>query len=304
MVVMELRHLEYFVAVADELSFTRASRRLHVVQSGVSAAIRALERELGAVLFDRSTQRVALSGAGEALLPMARRVLDAAQAARDVVAREGAGLLGTVDIGTMTGTGLVDLPGLLGRYHARHPGVTLRLRAASSGSDGLARALLDGSLDLAFLCVIGHPPAGLDARELGSVPMRLVVPAGHPLSELDSVPLAALEGEPFVDSPPGFGNRVVVDGAFAAAGIGRQVTLEAANLSTVTDYVRHGLGVALLPDLDLVADEGLRVLPLADADLRWPMSVATSRGRHLSAAVRALLDLVDEHVTVPAGAPG
>lgn len=301
---MELRHLEYFVAVADELSFTRASRRLHVVQSGVSAAIRALERELGAVLFERSTQRVALSAAGAALLPMARAVLDAAQAAKDVVAREGAGLLGAVDIGTMTGSGIVDLPGLLGHYHARHPGVTLRLRAAPSGSGGLAQALLDGSLDLAFLSVVGHPIGGLDARELGSVPMRLVVPSGHPLSELDSAPLASLAGEPFVDSPPGYGNRVVVDTAFAAAGIERQVTLEASDLSTITGYVRHGLGIALLPDLDLVPGEGLRVLPLADADLRWPMSVATSRNRHRSAAVRALLDLVDEHVTVPAGGPG
>jgi DNA-binding transcriptional LysR family regulator len=79
---VELRHLEYFVAVAEELSFTRASRRLHVVQSGVSSAIQSLERELGAALFDRDRHRVALTDAGQALLPEARATLAAAQAAR------------------------------------------------------------------------------------------------------------------------------------------------------------------------------------------------------------------------------
>ncbi|MFD0788599.1 LysR family transcriptional regulator, partial [Micromonospora azadirachtae] len=80
---MELRHLEYFVAVAAERSFTRAANRLHVVQSAVSAAISSLERELGSTLFERSAQRVDLTEAGEALLPQARATLDAAQAARD-----------------------------------------------------------------------------------------------------------------------------------------------------------------------------------------------------------------------------
>jgi DNA-binding transcriptional LysR family regulator len=83
---MELRHLEYFVAVAEELSFTRASRRLHVVQSGVSSAIQSLERDLGAALFDRDRHRVELTDAGQALLPPARATLAAAEAAREVVA--------------------------------------------------------------------------------------------------------------------------------------------------------------------------------------------------------------------------
>jgi DNA-binding transcriptional LysR family regulator len=293
---MELRHLEYFLAVADELNFTRASARLHVVQSGVSAAIRSLERELGVTLFERSTQKVELSDAGAALLPRARAVLDAAQEAREAVVSAEEGLLGTLDIGTMTAHGLVDLPALLGDFHARYPRVTLRLRAAPSGSGGLAQQLLAGSLDVAFLSVIGRPPAGLTARELGSVPMRLVLPAGHPLSGMDGVPMALLAGEPFVDSPPGYGNRVVADRAFAAAGIARQVTLEVANLPTVADYVRQGLGVALIPELDLDLGPDLLMLPLLDAEPRWPVSVATSSTRRPSAAVRALLALVDQHV--------
>src|ERR1700735_3280191 len=131
---VELRHLEYFVAVAEELSFTRASRRLHVVQSGVSSALQGLERELGALLFERDRHRVALTNAGQALLPEARATLAAAQAARDAVSEARVGLRGTVTVGTMLSTGPLDLPGLLGRFHASHPDVAVRLRLASGGA--------------------------------------------------------------------------------------------------------------------------------------------------------------------------
>src|SRR5271165_2552150 len=113
---VELRHLEYFVAVAEELSFTRASRRLHVVQSGVSSSIQGLERELGVALFDRDRHRVTLTEAGQALLPEARATLAAAQAAADAVAEATAGLRGTLFVGTMISTGSVDVPALLGRF--------------------------------------------------------------------------------------------------------------------------------------------------------------------------------------------
>src|SRR5712671_4636716 len=125
---MELRHLEYFVAVAEELSFTRASGRLHVVQSGVSSAIRALEHELDTILFDRDRHRVALTDAGRVLLPEARATLAAAQAARDAIREAHAGLRGTLTIGTMQSIGRLDLPALLGRFYAAHPGVLVRLR--------------------------------------------------------------------------------------------------------------------------------------------------------------------------------
>src|ERR1017187_895956 len=113
---MELRHLEVFVAVAEELSFTRASNRLHLVQSGVSSAVKALERDLGANLFDRDRHRVMLTDAGQVLLPEARATLAAAQAARDAVSEAQGGLRGTVTVGTMLSTGPLDLAGLLGRF--------------------------------------------------------------------------------------------------------------------------------------------------------------------------------------------
>src|SRR3954449_8221138 len=133
---MELRHLATFVAVAEEGSFTRAAGRLHVVQSAVSSGVRALERELGVTLFDRTTHRVQLSEAGRALLPEARRTLAAAAAARDAVDQLRGGLRGTVVLGTMQAQGMhaIDVPGLLARFRARFPDVTVEVRHAGGSS--------------------------------------------------------------------------------------------------------------------------------------------------------------------------
>ncbi|MEU0558881.1 LysR substrate-binding domain-containing protein [Dactylosporangium sp. NPDC006015] len=316
---MELRHLVYFVTVAEERNFSRAAQRLRVVQSGVSAAIRALERELGTPLFERTSQRVALTDAGTALLPAARATIDAAQAARDAVDEVRGGLRGTVRIGTLISVGFVDLPGLLGQFRAEHPGVDLRMRAAPTGSAGLARALLDGELDVAFVSLAGRPPAGLSVRVLVAEPIVAVLPAGHRLAGAGatdlagkssrrpagtasvgpagtaSVSLADLVDEPFVDSPPGYGNRTEVDRGFAAAGLQRRVALEVADIATVADYVRNGLGVALIPRFAVRSGDGLVTLPVTGAGLRWTFGVATASARGPSAAVRALLDMVDAH---------
>src|SRR5437764_9131998 len=138
---MELRQLATFVAVAEEGSFTRASDRLHVVQSAVSAGVRKLERELDAMLFDRSTHRVKLTDAGRALLPEARATLAAAQAARDAVDEARGGLRGTVSLGTMQAQGMhaIDLAAILAAFRAEHPAVEVDVQH-SGGSIEMARA--------------------------------------------------------------------------------------------------------------------------------------------------------------------
>jgi DNA-binding transcriptional LysR family regulator len=119
---MELRHLEYFVAVAEERNFTRAAARVHIVQSAISSAIKSLERELGTPLLERTSRRVLLTDAGTVFLPKARATLDAARDARDAVDEVRGGLRGMIRIGTMTSVSLVDVPALLGRYHQRWHG--------------------------------------------------------------------------------------------------------------------------------------------------------------------------------------
>ena len=285
---MELRHLEYFVAVAEELSFTRASRRLHVVQSGVSSAIQGLERELGAALFDRDRHRVTLTEAGRALLPEARATLAAAQAAADAVAEAAAGLRGTLSIGTMISTGAVDLPVLLGRFHEQHPGVLVKLRVMPGGSAELAREVISGGLDLALLSLPGEAPAGLAVRPLAHEALALICAAKHPLAGEKSVPLEALAEEAFIDFPVGWGTRAIIDRAFAAAGIDRQVSFEVADYATAAGLVGNGLGVAFVPTSTAASLDGVARVRV-DAALDWRILVATAATRRASAAARAFL---------------
>lgn len=299
---VELRHLEHFLAVADTRSFTQAAVRLHVVQSGVSATIKALERELGADLFVRGPAGVTLTPAGEELRPRARATLDAARAAKDAVHATRGAVRGTVTLGTLTSISVIDLPALLADLHARHPEVLVQLRSARAGSAGLARQLRDGDLDIAFLVFTGTPPADLHTRLVAAAPLPLVVPADHPLAGRDSVRLAELAGMSFVDAPPGYGTRTVIDNAFRAAGVERTVTLEVADLGTAAAYIRNGLGIGFLSwsILDDIDDSGLVTVPVADYDLRWRLYVATSATRPPSAATRALLSLIEE--SIPASA--
>lgn len=299
---MELRHLEYFIAVAEERNFTRAAARVHVVQSAVSAAVKSLEQELGARLLERTPKQVALTDAGQALLPKARATLDAARDARDAVDEVRGGLRGTLRIGTMTSVNVVDVPALLGSYHRRHPGVDLQLTAVPGGSRMLAEGVAEGVYDLAVVSLPGAAPAGVAVHELTSTQLRLVVSASHPLAGRKRVSITRLGNETFIDFPTGWGNRTLTDRAFEAAGISRRVAVEIANIAEGADYVRHGLGIAFLPEFVVPVRDDVATLAVSGADLRLPVSLATPTVRSRSAAARALIEMV-RNVGRSAGAP-
>ena len=231
--------------------------------------------------------------------PAARATLDAACAAKDAVNATRGAVRGTVTLGTLTSISVIDLPTLLADLHARHPEVRIQLRAASAGTTGLTRQLRDGDLDIAFLVFTSAPPADLHARLVAEVPLLLMVPADHPLAQRDSVSLADLAGMPFIDGPPGYGNRMVVDNAFAAAGLERTVALEVADIGTAATYIRNGLGIGFMSwsMLDASDDSGLVTVRVGDCDLTWRLYVATSATRPSSAAARALLSLIEEAVS-------
>jgi DNA-binding transcriptional LysR family regulator len=244
---MELRHLRYLVAVAEEASFTRAAARLHVAQPGVSAQIRQLERELGQPLLDRSGRRVTLTAAGAAVLPHARAALAAAAAVTDAVGEVTGLLRGRVSIGTVTSISSegFDLPGLLARFHRDHPQVEITLTAANS--DQLIRSLHDGRLDLAVLGLGPAVPAGLGLRVISEEPLVAAVAPGHPLAARKTITLRALAGYPLISLPPGTGLRGCLDAACAAAGLTPAITLEAGDPRILAQLASHGLGVAVLP---------------------------------------------------------
>jgi DNA-binding transcriptional LysR family regulator len=299
---VELRQLEYFVAVAHERSFTLAARRLHVVQSAVSAAIAALERDLKVTLFERSAQRVVLTEAGTALLPEALAVMDAVQGARDVVDELGAGMRGTVRVGLLPGLGLIDLPAAAGEFRRRYPNVELQLRAEAEGSAGVIAGLRNGDIDAGFLGITaGSAPPDLTTWELLRVPQVLAVPVGHRLARRRSVKLADLAGEAFVDFPPGSGTRTMIDHRFESAGIDRRVVVEALGIENGVQFLAHGVGLGILPEYAVAELAAVRVVPIADEPFEWSLYLATLKKRKPTAALRALLGLVGTHLQHPPG---
>jgi DNA-binding transcriptional LysR family regulator len=300
---VELRHLEYFVAVAEEEHFTRAAERLHVAQSGLSASIRGLERELGAPLFVRSTRRVALTEAGRALLAEARRTLASVAAARSAVAAVQGLLRGTVSIGTEQCLAAIDLAKILARFRTVHPGVEIRLRQA--GSSGLLEEVRTGGLDLAFVALSGgRAPTGVAMTPLASEPMMLVCHPDHPLSMRDAVDWSQLQDEIFVDFHTDWGARQITDRGFAAAGLERQVALEVNDVHSLLDLVAEDLGVALVPrPIAYKKNKNVRAVPLREPGPSWVVSVAIPANGPANPATRALLDLVEESTSAHVAAP-
>jgi DNA-binding transcriptional LysR family regulator len=296
---MDSRQLEYFVAVAEELSFTRAALRLYTVQSSVSAGVRALETDLKTTLFDRSTRRVALSAAGAALLPEAKAALEALDRARAAVEEASTGLRGNIRIGTLARLSLINLAELLGAFHRKYPLVDVQVATSPTGSTGLADDVRHGRLDVAMVGLTQAELYGLEIRDVATVPFVVLLPSVHPLAGEPAVRLHQLKDERFVDMPRGFGNRSIVDRAFENVGLPRRVQVEVPELTTIPDYVRVGLGVAVVPEMELEPAPGVARLPLADTELTWTLSVITLSGRRPSRAVTALLDLVADSTQRP-----
>jgi DNA-binding transcriptional LysR family regulator len=220
-------------------------------------------------------------------------------------------------MGLMTGVDLVDVPGLLGRYHERHPAVSVQLRATGLGSSGLVAQLERGEIDLALLAVVDALPASLRGEIVAASPYVLVVPGTHRSRMPRRHPRDA-RGESFVDLPPGYGSRRIVDDAFAHAGVSRRVLIEVADLSTAAAYVPQGLGLAIVPRFAaLAASAGsgrpfadpaprmpVRIVPLEDAVPAFEVSLAWSRRRPLTAAAQGLVDLLRTELLPQHSRPG
>jgi len=295
---VELRQLATFVAVAEEGGFTRASDRLHVVQSAVSAGVRNLERELGAALFDRSTHRVQLTDAGRPLLPEARATLAAATAARDAVDAVRGGVRGTVLLGTMQAQGMraIDVPGLLAEFREDHPLVEVHIRHAAGGSGEMAAQVREGRLDLAFVSLPMRELPGVRLTPLAAEPIMVVAPATHPLANRRTVALAALAGEPLVEFPEGWGIRMASDRAFAAAGVTRTILYEVNDTASVVEFIRHGLALGLLP-ASLVEDAtGLATIPIRGRAPEFVTAIATPSDGRRTAAARALFETITTRI--------
>ncbi|WP_237571470.1 LysR family transcriptional regulator [Mycolicibacterium lacusdiani] len=291
---MELRQLEYVVAVAEEANFTRAAGRVHVAQPAVSAQIARLERELGEPLFDRGKREVRLTAAGSALLPHARAALAAVAAARTAVDELGQLVRGSVAIGAVTAHD-VDLPALLAEFHVAHPGVDISL--GSDDSDALIDGIRTGRLDVAIVSVSDHLPDGLAAEVVTDQRIVAAVGAADPWVRRRTIAVEDLAERPVIALPPGTGIRRRFDQACAAAGVSVRVAFEASTPAALADLAERGLGVALLPEMAATARPGLHVLPIVP-ELRGRLVFAWRADGPMSPAARVLVEMARRRLRV------
>lgn len=279
---MELRQLEYFVAVAEEANFTRAAARVHISQSGVSAQVKSLENELGAELFDRATRVARLTPAGMAALPHARAALDAAAAVREAVDEVNGLVRGRLAAGMVTGCEVKPWFEALVAFHEQHPGIDIELR--EDNSDRLVDAVMTGLSDIALVGIAGDLPPGLAGEIIVAEGLAAIVTAEHPLARRKNADIAELSSYPLVCLPEGTGIRNVLDQACAAAGLLPDIVLEASAPGAVADLGSRGLGVAVLsrsmaagfPDLIAVPIEGVEIPALLALVWRRKSSPATT----------------------------
>ncbi|TFV77631.1 LysR family transcriptional regulator [Blastococcus sp. CT_GayMR19] len=293
---MDLRQLEYFVAVADECNFTKAALRCHVVQSALSHQIARLEREHGIRLFHRTSRSVRLAPAGEVLLPHARALLQGAELARAELAAFSGLITGRLRLGMVGSVGRAAplVEDALIAFHTRHPGV--EIAAQDTGSRHMAGQVQAGELDLAFVGLFaGQAPDGLVHHLLTDEPLVAVVARSHPLAGNQRASLGELADHgPFIDMRPESGLRLQVDAAFDRAGIARRVAFEVGSSDGVVRFVGLGFGAALVPASAIGAAAEVSVLRLDDPDARHPIGLVHPRPRPAAPSARAFLDLVLE----------
>jgi DNA-binding transcriptional LysR family regulator len=286
---MELRHLRYFVTVAEELHFGRAATRLHMAQPPLSRQIQLLEAELGFQLFERSRRRVELTPAGNTLLTGARQVFDAIDVAIHDARSASQGESGRLVVGYPSSLAYSGLTELLRAFRNRFPAVAISLRELSPGEQ--IDALKSGNLDVGFVRSSLHDPS-LVAERVRQEALMVVLPDDHPLSARRTIPLGALAREPFVLFPrvrgPAYFDQLMA--LCRAAGFTPRIVQEAPQLDIIS-MVAAGFGVSIMPSsMRNFRRPGLTFRPIVGSPQVELLIVW--RHQNLSPALHKFVDLV------------
>jgi DNA-binding transcriptional LysR family regulator len=285
---MELRQLEHFLAVVEEGSFGRAAARVFMVQSSLSASLRALERGLGTELFIRGRRGAELTDAGRAFLEPARAVVEGARRAQDAVAQVKGLLSGTVRIAAVFVPRSIDLVETIRRFREQHSGVEVRIVPADPKS--MVKLVGDGEVDFAITPRVEGSSTALRFQPLVSSPLVLACPVGHRLAGATEVVAQDLIGESIIELPSGWRSRELLDEWCEAQGVHRQTCLEIDDWFTVLTMVQRGVGISYGPRECIEKDVfgGVDVATIADAPL-WELGIASRDEALRGAAGRAFL---------------
>lgn len=292
---MELRHLRYFLAVADELNFTRAARRLHIAQPPLTRQIQALENELGLRLFNRTRHRVELTDAGRAFAAEAARILGELRSAVLSAQRTARGFKGQVRVGFTESASFNPLViGAFRRFRADHPQVEVSLEEAQSTT--LAAALREGRVDAAFVRPPLRQEQGLTLKLIDEEDMVVALPGGHRLARRRVVRMEQLADEAFILYPravrPGLADAVVA--ACERAGFVPKVAQYAPQLSSTLNLVAGSIGISIVPrSMQGVQPRSVRYVQLEGGPVKAQLAIA-HRASESSAAVLNFVRTVHE----------
>lgn len=280
---MELRQLRYFVAVAEELHFTRAAERLHIGQPPLSHAIQTLEADLGAQLFERTRRWVRLTEAGRLFLIDARRILDLSEQAAQTAQRAQRGEAGELRIGFTFSTPLTPLfKTVINRYRHTYPQVTLTLHEMATLRQ--AEALAQRTLDLGFVRPLEGPaPDGLLLTPLREDALMAVLPETSPLAKKRSVAMRELASASFVMYPQDAGTGIYpqILRLCRAAGYAPRIGQHAGEASTIIGLVAAGCGVSILPgSFERIRMDGVVYRPISDDGASTTLLLAQRRAEH------------------------
>lgn len=276
---MELRHLRYFIAVAEEMSFRRAAERLHIAPPPLSVQIRKLEAEIGAQLFERVGRGIKLTQAGRVFLEQSRKTLTDARRGIALARQAAHGDIGSLAIGYNAPTGFRVFPRILPLFRKRWPNVHLTFHAHTIGRQ--LEGVLREELDIGFVW-LPIPREGLDVAELVEEPLVAVLPANHRLASKATVSIRDLAQEPLVllartHDPETFRE---IEQLFRRAGVTMNVAYELENSLSMINFVAMGCGCSLLPEYTrAIRQDGVVHRPLKSPKLVKTLAVVKKRGR-------------------------
>lgn len=294
---MEMRQLQMYVALCEELNFTRTAERMHTVQSNVTAQIRQLEEELGARLFDRLPRRVALTDAGARFLPHAQRVLAAADEGSRAV-RFGDTPSGRLRIGAPESVLTYRLPAALRRFRERYANVELVLRPYVDWP--LTQPLQDGDFDIALRLADRLDEKALQSHIVGTEKIVLAASPDHPLTQRKALRAIDLRGESLLLTEVGCAYRKKLDRVLAAAGAKPDSITEFASVEAIKQCAVLGMGIALLPEIVVageLAKRRLRALSWSGPRLDIGLHIVWHRDRWRTPAMDGFLSTVTESLT-------
>lgn len=285
---MEIQQLRYFLAVAKSRNFSRAAERCHVAQPSLSQQIKKLEDELGSRLLERSRREATLTEAGRAFLPHAESVLAELELARDRVNETRGVVRGRVALGVIPTVAPYYLPGLLGGFGARYPGIQVAVTEATTGD--LVRATQAGEIDLA-LTSLPIVARGIEAAEVFSEELWLALPKRHPLARrARDVRIGELSEEPFMLLQDGHCLAGQALEFCTMRGFAPKVTFRSAQMETILAFVAAGMGVSMVPAMARRDGAGVAYRRLHGKTPERKIGLVRAAGREPAGAARALAE--------------